>query len=91
MSLRSIVLFLINEIRTDFIHDVYDKYIANLMRVTAMNKKIEDDNANSWGEIYESIIGVDKVEYAPAKSVIEEVMARHGIKYAETNEPNKTE
>jgi len=88
MPIKSLIMLIINEIRNDFVKSVYDKYIADLIRVMAMNKKI-DDNGNSWSEIYETVIGVNKVEHTPAQDVIADIMTRHGIKFADEAEARR--
>ena len=88
MPIKSLIMLIINEIRSDFVKSVYDKYIADLIRVMAMNKKI-DDNGNSWSEIYETVIGVNKVEHTPAQDIIADIMTRHGITFADEAEARR--
>ena len=88
MPIKSLIMLIINEIRNDFVKSVYDKYIADLIRVMAMNKKI-DDNGNSWSEIYETVIGVNKVEHTPSQDIIADIMTRHGITFADEVEARR--
>ena len=87
--MKSLILLLINEIRNDFVDDVYKKYMADLLRVVAMCKKISDDG-NSWSDIYEATIGVNRVEYTPAQSIIADTLLKHGVKFASAEEAKKT-